>query len=229
MPSYQFAVVGAQPADGIEALVDAFPGYREQIAALWPELAAMTLRQVPPGQSASSAEIAVTLTDEIDDAAALAYHTKNFWGAVQCVVERPQCAKYRVPLTAALIHEVVEAGINPFLNRKVTVPIGGYGPQTVMQEIADPVTSGIVPVNGVAFSNATGPLFWVPGSPAGSRFDLLGEAAAPLPIVPKGGALEMANGSLLYGDVVPTPERMAYLTEKRGRRWAAKRGMAVVA
>jgi hypothetical protein len=229
MPSYRYAVVGAQPQDGIEALVYAFPAYRAQAAALWPELAGMTLRQVAPGGSAAEGEIAVTISDETDDAAALAYHTCNSWGAVQCVVERQQCLKYGVPLTAALTHEVVESGINPFLNRFATMPVGSDPtPRRLPLEVADPVTSGIVWVRGslgaVACTNLTGPRFW--GLAQTGALDLLGQATAPLPQIPRGGAIDLDTGQLVYGDHVPDSRRQ-YLEGKRGRRWARRNGMAV--
>ena len=229
MPSYAYAITGALPADNLEAAIDAFPGYREMVAALWPELGQSTVRLCKPGETPdTSREIPITIVDQVTDEDALAFHTRSIFGAVSCVVERQQCLKYRVPLGPALFHELIESGINPQLNRTVTAPLappaGGPAVMTSLPlEIADPVTSGIVTVNGIAqFTNITSQRFWllVDYGP----FDLLGQAEGPLPTIPRGGAIEDASGNLRYGDEV-TPELRAYLKERRGRRWAMRQGV----
>jgi hypothetical protein len=151
----------------------------------------------------------------------LAFHTKNSFGAVSCVVQRQLCLRYQVPVTQALTHEVVESGINPELNRMQNVwlpnPPGGYG--VVMVEVADPVTGLPWTSNGVDFSNATGPRYW--GIQDFGAFDLTGDVSGPLPFLAKDGAIEMPNGSLLYGDDI-NPNILAYLNERLGRRFVTR-------
>lgn len=226
MPSYQYAIVGAQPADNLEPIVDVFPKWRELVARLWPELGQMTLRMAPEG--AAHGEIPITVTDDVSDAQALALHTRNIFGAVSCVVERPQCKKYNLPLGPALLHEVAESGINPELNRNVTVPLiltpgAARVMTTIPLEIVDPITFSTVAVGGVLCCNVSGPRFWLLANDG--AFDLIGAATAPLPQIPKCGAIDTASGQLIYGDEV-TPELLQYLKERRGRRFAMRKILA---
>ena len=220
MPAYRYVLDNSQglvPADEVAAFAAAVPAWVAQLAQLWPEVAGTVCRV----GTAVPGEIPVHLVAQITDEQALAYHNYNTWEGVSCVVELPMCQRYRVPWTQSASHEIGESLINPFLNRMVTVPVGSSAPQSLMCEICDPVTSDIILVDGIAFSNATGPLFWAPGSHATSRFDLCGNVHAPLPMIPQGGAIELPGGQLQYGELV-SPLRRAFIENKHGRRWMAK-------
>jgi hypothetical protein len=225
VPSYRFEIVGAQPADALEPYVDAFPAYLEQVCRYWPELAQTALAFAPPS-GVPQGIIPITISDEVDDAAALAYHTRNIFGAVSCLVERQQCIKYNQPLGPATIHEVLEAGINPELARYITAPLGSNPAERKLPyEIVDPTCFSFIQVNGVNFPNVSTPAFWVPDS--GGPFDLAGVVESPLPIIPKGiGAIEDDTGTLEYGDLVP--DQISYLKERRGRRFALRSSTVLI-
>lgn len=223
MPSYPYAIVGARPEDGLDAIVDIFPKWREEVAKVWPELGSMALRMAPEG--ARSSEIAITVTDDITDAQALAYHTRTIFGAVQCVVERQMCLRYRVPLGPALLHEIAESGINPELNNYATVPLvltAGGAPTmtTVMLEDTDPVTYQEWFVGGVQVCNVTAPRLWLKSNTG--PLDVAGMVENPFPYIPKGGALMLPSGQFQYGAEL-LPDQIAHFASKRGRRWASER------
>jgi hypothetical protein len=231
MPAFQIAIVNNADVDpnDLAAFVAAAPQWLARVQQYWPEVTGTTFRVVPAGESPASTEAQLVLAPNTTLANSLGYHTENSWmGPPVGIVELDACKTYNVPWTVTATHEIGELLINPKIDQFISVNNLSYP-----KEIADPVTGDqFLSLGGVAVSNVVTPAWFDTSAPAGSVFDLLGLANAPIPTIPAHGWLEWkdaaGNWNSQYGPNV-APDAVAFMTMKKGRRSALRNADASAA
>jgi len=153
----------------------------------------------------------------------LGYHDWTGSGQPTGIVEMDACRTYNQPWTIPGTHEIGEMLINPQLADYTYVGSFAYP-----KEICDPVTSDRMDINGFLAANAVTPAWFNQMAGADAQFDLLGNVHAPIPQIPKGGWVEWWDGSgwqNAWGSEI-TPDMMAYMNTRRGRRHRMRLGHA---
>lgn len=225
MPAFNIAVVdeggSLSPGDdAVAAFAAALQVYNDDwLAAFWPEVRGTTVMVAQPGKIPPGA-VPLVLAPTTTMANSAGYHNDPD-GQPVGIVELDAVQRYGMDWTVAASHEFGELLINPKLDQFVQVGDAWYP-----KEIADPVTSDSFAVNafaasGVMMSNFATPAFWNPAAPAGSRFDAMALATAPLPTIPHRGWLEWSTGGQPYQSAYGpdiAPDMIAYMNAKEGRR-----------
>lgn len=226
MPAYKLAVVNhtSVPQADVDAFAVAAQRWVSQyLASAWPEVNGTSVRSVPPGGQPAGDEALIVLAPNTTLANSLGYHDWTQAGLPMGIVELDSCQKYNVPWTIPGTHEIGELLINPRVANYVAV-----GNLWYPKEICDPVTSDRFQIGAVSVANAVTPAWFDQQAPAGSRFDLMGTARAPIPAIPAGGWLEWWDGQSwqnAWGQQI-APEILGYMQERRGRRDMMHRGHA---
>ena len=226
MPSLKIVVINE--ASVAQAEVDAFVAgaaawVTGKLAQFWPEVAGTTLRAATPTAPPNDDEAQLVIAPNTTLANSLGYHDWTGSGQPTGIVEMDACRTYNQPWTIPGTHEIGEMLINPQLADYTYVGSFAYP-----KEICDPVTSDRMDINGFLAANAVTPAWFNQMAGADSQFDLLGNVHAPIPQIPKGGWVEWWDGSgwqNAWGSEI-TPDMMAYMNTRRGRRHRMRLGHA---
>ena len=135
--------------------------------------------------------VAIVPTIQDQPQGVLGYHTER-WGvaaAQPIFANGAQALTGDWSVSSTLSHEVLEMFIDPACNLWAA---NGQG-SAYSLEVCDPVEAPTDTVNGVSVSNFVLPSWFDPLSPAGARFDKLGQVTAPFTIA-AGGYANYVNG-----------------------------------